>query len=133
MVRRFLTALPAALILFFMVGCATPSNTPTIDTVGLQQKVLVAEVGWEGVQEVILFYKARPFCTTPRTVVVCKTEAGMSELRKINRAVVTGLEGAMKLASTPGITESRVVAALAIATTGAASVNAVVAAYKQGG
>lgn len=112
-----------------LAGCATPSATPTVSTAALQQKVLLAEYGWEGAQELILAYKSRPLCTTPRTVVTCKTDAGLAELRKINRAAVAGLDTAMKLASTPGITEDKVTAAMAVATTGVAGVEATIAAY----
>ena len=125
-----LTALSAAILLpLTLAACPSPSATPTATTASLQQKVLLAEYGWEGAQEVILAYKSRPTCTTPRTVITCKTDAGMTELRKINRAAVAGLDTAMKLAATPGITEDKVTAAMAIATTGVAGVQATIAAY----
>jgi len=123
--------LVAVLALALLAGCATPSATPTANTAALQQKVLVAEIGWEGAQKAILFYKERPTCTTPRTVIVCKTDAGMAELRRINRAAVAGLDTGMKLASTPGVTEDKVTAAIAIATTGVSGVQAVIDAYSK--
>lgn len=124
------TAILAAILLALSLGgCATPSASPTANTAALQQKVLFAEYGWEGAQALILAYKSRPVCTTPRTVITCKTDAGMTELRKINRAAVAGLDAGMKLASTPGITEDKVTAAIAIATTGVAGVQATIAAY----
>ncbi len=55
----------------------------------------------------------------------------MTELRKINRAAVAGLDAAMKLASTPGITEDKVTAAMAIAMQGPAAVSNVIAAYNK--
>ena len=114
-----------------LVGCATPSATPTTNTAALQQKVLLAEIGWEGAQQLILAYKARPLCTTPRTVITCHTDAGLTELRKINRTAVAGLDTAMKLASTPGVTEDKVTAAMAVATTGVAGVQAAIDAYNK--
>jgi hypothetical protein len=82
----------AAITLALMLaGCAGPSAMPTQSTAAHQQKVLVAEVAWRA-QTAILAYKARPLCTTPRTVLTCKIDAAMAELRKINRAAVTGLD-----------------------------------------
>ncbi len=124
--KKTLLAIAAAALL---LGGCSPASTPTASTAALQQKVLYAELGWEGAQTLILAYKGRPVCTTPRTVATCKTEAGMTELRRINRAAVAGLDTGMKLASTPGITEDKVTAAIAVATTGVAGVQAAIAAY----
>ncbi len=121
-------------------GCAAdvaPGGNPTSypsahRTSDLQRKVLLAEYGWEGAQELILAYKARPTCTTPRTVYTCKSEAAMTELRRVNRVAVAGLDEAMKLASVPGITEDRITAAMAVAISGPAAVQRIIAAYEGG-
>lgn len=134
---RKLMMIVAACAILALGACApdpAPGGNPTATysahrTSELQRRVLLAEIAWEGAQETILAYKARPACTTPRTVVTCRSEAAMEELRKINRAAVASLDEAMKLASVPGISEDKVVAAMAIAVSGPAAVRRIIAAY----
>jgi hypothetical protein len=133
-------ALIAAGAMIALGGCAVnpaPGGNPTAQysahrTSDLQRKVLLAEYAWEGAQEMILAYKARPACTTPRTVFTCKSEAAMTELRRVNRVAVAGLDEAMKLASVPGITEDKVTAAMAVAISGPSAVQRIIAAYEGG-
>lgn len=119
-----------AFLLLAACGAGQPSPAPTVSTAALQQKVLLAEVAWEGAQDVIIAYNKRPRCTEPRTVITCSDQRAMNELRKLNRAVMSGFDTAMKLASTPGVTESSVIAAMAVAQTGIPGVQAIIATYK---
>lgn len=100
--------------LFGLTAC--PANQPTVTTAALQQKVLAAEVAYEVPLALALAYNNRPRCTTPPTVVFCSDPAVVDVIRKTNHNIQTALAAAMTLASTPGVTDSAVTAAIASAT-----------------
>lgn len=112
-----MTRIIAAIVLAFAVtACAQPSTTPTVNTAALQQKVLEAETSYEVPLRLAIAYNQRPRCTVPPTVIVCSDVGVISQLRKANHNIITAFDAAMTVASTPGVSESAVVAAIAVAT-----------------
>lgn len=101
---------------FVLAACPTPNSTPTTDTASLQKMVLEAEVAYEVPLMFAIAYNKRPRCTVPRTIITCSDEGVVLTLRKINHEIVLGLDNAMKIASTPGVSRSAVIAAVAVAT-----------------
>lgn len=111
---RYLASLAAVAVIALISACA--SAQPTTSTAALQQKVLAAEVGYESLLKVAVAYNALPRCTTPKTVVVCSDPATVAVIRKANTDVMTAFGAAMSIASTPGVSDSAVTAAIAVAT-----------------
>lgn len=107
---RFLVLLSILLL----AACA--QSTPTTSTAALQQKVLAAETAYEAPLRLAIAYNARPRCTTPKTITLCSDAAVVDEIRKANHNIMTAFDAAMNIASTPGVSESKVVAAIAVAT-----------------
>lgn len=125
------TAILAAILLALgLAGCANPSATPTVSTGALQQKVLAAEVAYEAPLALAVAYNKRPRCTAPKTIVLCSEPAAVEQLRKANHAVMEAFGAAMKIASTPGVSESAVVAAIAVATDAIGPLQNILNAYK---
>jgi hypothetical protein len=125
------TAILAAISLALMLGgCAGPSASPTTNTAALQQKVLAAEVAYEAPLALAVAYNKRPRCTVPPTIVLCSEPVVVEQLRKANHAVMTAFGAAMNVASTPGVSESAVVAAIAVATDAIGPLQTILSAYK---
>lgn len=101
-------------VILALSACA--QSTPTADTAALQQKVLAAETAYEAPLRLAIAYNARPRCTVPKTIVLCSDPAAIEQIRKANHNIITAFDAAMKIASTPGVTESAVTAAIATAT-----------------
>lgn len=107
-----------ALILVLALTACQPSPQPTVNTVSAQKMVLEAEVAYEALLTVAVAYSKRPRCTEPRTVITCSDPSIVARLRVINAHITESFDAAMKIASTPGVTDSAVVAAIAVATQG---------------
>jgi len=107
-----------ALILILVLAACQPSPQPTVNTAAAQKMVLEAEIAYEAVLTVAVAYNKRPRCTEPRTVITCSDPTTVARLRVINAKIMESFVAAMNVASTPGITESKVVAAIAVATQG---------------
>ncbi len=106
--------LSAFVVLFALSACAQAQ--PTVTTAALQQKVLAAETAYEIPLAIAVAYNKRPRCTVPPIVVLCSDPAVVAQLRKANTNVMTAFGAAMSLASTPGVTDNAVTAAIATAT-----------------
>lgn len=116
------------LSLFLLLGaCAAPA--PNASTASLQQKVLIAETAYEAPLAVAIAYNKRPRC--PKAV-ICSEQNVVDQLRKVNRTVQATFAEAMQYASIPGIAESKVTAALAVAYNGMASLQSIIDAYNGG-
>lgn len=111
-----------------LAACAVAQPTPS--TAELQQKVLVAQIAYEAPLTLAVAYNKRPRCTVPKTITLCSEQAVVEELRKANDAAIAAFDSAMKLASIPGITNDKVVAAIAIATQSVQLVQNIVNIYK---
>ena len=123
MMKSLLLAVAA----FAMVACA--SAQPTTSTAALQQKVLAAEVAYEVPLAVAVAYNKRPRCTVPKTITLCSEQNVVVELRRANRAVRTAFDAAMDLASVPGVTDSAVTAAIAVATSAIGPLQSIIDQY----
>lgn len=108
--RIFLSLLAA----FALAACA--QSTPTASTAALQQKVLAAETAYEAPLRLAIAYNARPRCTVPKTVTLCSDPGVIEQIRKANHNIMTAFDAAMNIASTPGVSESKVTAAITVAT-----------------
>lgn len=126
--KRLLIGLVAAFAVALTSGCAV--SQPTTSTAALQQKVLAAEVAYEAPLTLALAYNARPRCTVPKTVQLCSDPDVVAQLRKANAAVVTAFGAAMTLAATPGVTDSAVTAAIAVATDAIGPLQSILNLYK---
>lgn len=108
---RGYSAIGLALVLGACAG-----STQAQSTAALQQKVLAAEVAYEAPLAVAIAYNQRPRCTVPITVVLCSDPGVVAKLRLANHDIVKAFDSAMAVASTPGVSESAVTAAIAVAT-----------------
>lgn len=106
------------LILVLALAACQPSPQPTVSTAAAQKMVLEAEIAYEAVLTVAVAYSKRPRCTEPRTVITCSDPTIVAKLRAADDQISKALFAAMNIASTPGVTESKVVAAIAVATQG---------------
>jgi len=106
------------LILALALAACQPSPQPTLNTAGAQKMVLEAEVAYEALLTLAVAYNKRPRCTEPRTVITCSDPSTVARLRVINAKITESFSAAMNIASTPGVAESAVVAAIAVATQG---------------
>lgn len=118
------------LIAFALTACAGPNATPTTSTATLQQKVLAAEVAYEAPLALAVAYNKRPRCTVPPTITLCSDAAVVEKLRKANHAVMTAFGAAMTVASTPGVSESAVTAAIVVATNAIGPLQTILSSYK---
>ena len=125
---KVLRMIAAGAMLCLLAACA--SAQPTASTAELQQKVLVAQIGYEAPLSLAIAYNKRPRCTVPKTVVLCSEQSVVDELRKAIAAVMACFDTAMKLASTPGVSESKVIGAIAVATESVSLVSSIVNIYK---
>lgn len=123
--KKYLLIVVASLSL---AACA--SAQPTTNTAALQQKVLAAEVAYEAPLSWAVAYNQRPRCTVPKTIVLCSDPNIVVQLRRANHAVMEAFGAAMKIASTPGVTESAVVAAIAVANDAIGPLQNIMNAYK---
>lgn len=101
-------------VVLVLASCA--QSTPTASTAGLQQKVLAAETAYEAPLRLAIAYNARPRCTVPKTITLCSDPGAIEQIRKANHNIMTAFDAAMNVASTPGVSESAVTAAIATAT-----------------
>lgn len=115
--RKYLASIA---VLMALSGCQssaqTPPTPPTTQTAALQQKVLAAEVAYEAPLAAAIAYNKLPRCTAPKTVVLCSEPAVVDKLRTANHDVIRAFDAAMTIASTPGVSESAVTAAIVTAT-----------------
>lgn len=121
-----------ALILILALAACQPSPQPTLNTAAAQKLVLEAEIAYEAVLTVAVAYNKRPRCTEPRTVVTCSDPAIVAKLRAANDQISRALFAAMNVASTSGVTESKVVAAIAVATQGIPALQSILDSAKGG-
>lgn len=121
-----------ALILILVLAACQPSPQPTVSTAAAQKMVLEAEIAYEAVLTVAVAYNKRPRCTEPRTVITCSDPTIVAKLRAANDQITKALFAAMNVASTPGVTESKVVAAIAVATQGIPVLQSILASAKGG-
>ena len=106
------------LILVLALAACQPSPQPTMGTAKAQKMVLQAEVAYEALLNLAVAYNQRPRCTQPRTIITCSDPVIVARLRVINAHITESLSAAMNIASTPGVTESAVTAAIAVAMQG---------------
>lgn len=121
----------ALALVAFVAACAAPAPTPTASTAALQQKVLLAETAYEAPLAIAIAYNKRPRCTVPVTIVTCSEPAVVAEMRRINRAIMVVFEKAMRIASTPGVSEGAVMTQLVIAAGLQNDIQNVIAAYNR--
>jgi hypothetical protein len=117
-------------LLAIAVITACASAQPTPSTAALQQKVLAAEVVYEAPLTLAIAYNKRPRCTIPKTIVLCSDPAVVDQIRKANHAVMTAFDAAMNIAATPGVTDSAVTAAIAVATQAIGPLQSILDIYK---
>ena len=120
------------LILLLALAACQPSPQPTVSTAAAQKMVLEAEIAYEAVLTVAVAYSERPRCVEPRTVITCSDPTIVAKLRAANDQISKALFAAMNVASTPGVTESKVVAAIAVATQGIPVLQSILASAKGG-
>lgn len=130
MIKRFISAASAIIAAGLLAACSTGQQTPTVSTAALQQKVLAAEVAYEVPLALAIAYNKRPRCTVPKTIVLCSDQSAVDEIRKANHAVVKAFGAAMDVAGTPGVTESAVTAAIAVATNAIGPLQSILNSYK---
>jgi len=106
------------LILVLALAACQPAPQPTASTASAQKMVLQAEIAYEALLTLAVAYNQRPRCTEPRTIITCSDPTIVARLRVINAHIMESFVAAMNVASTPGVTESKVVAAIAVATQG---------------
>jgi len=115
-----------------VLAACQPSPQPTVNTAAAQKMVLEAEIAYEAVLTVAVAYNKRPRCTEPRTIITCSDPTIVAKLRTANDQITKALFAAMNVASTPGVTESAVVAAIAVATQGIPVLQSILASAKGG-
>jgi hypothetical protein len=111
--------------LLFLSACA--QGVSGNDTAALQQKVLVAEIAYEAPLRIVVAYNERPRCNG--TVTLCSDPAAVVMIRNANRSIREAFIAAYKVAATPGVSESAVVAAIAVATNGIGTMQSILTRY----
>lgn len=112
----------AIIALLFLSACGSAQGVS-----GLQQKVLVAETAYEAPLRLAVAYNERPRCKV--TITICSDPVAVDQIRKLNRSIREAFIVAYKVAATPGVSESAVIAAIATATNGIAALQTILIRY----